>query len=277
MDARAPGSRRIGNGSGDLGRNGSSNPTSVPYTLRVGALAASPCGNTFTSSIACQLGFPSSVNASLVTDNETDYYVFYAPSGAELSVTATDTEGTGCSLSSYSGRCGDARAELYDAQGDDLYQGTGSSSPNTNITVPRSFAYTIPAAGTYYLLVSGDLGRDGSSNPTSVPYTLNVSSSPNVQWPAPAPAPVTPKPTPTPKPKPAPAPCVVPRFTTGATLHSVETRITAGHCRIGAIKRAYSTRVARGRVLALSPTPGRHLASHARVTITLSAGRRPRR
>jgi len=149
------------------------------------AAANGPCGQDFDGNHACGVSSPVNDNGSLATDNESDYYVFYAQKGTELQVTATDSENPGCSADGSTTSCGSVYAELYDSQGNDLYEGTGDSYPNNAITVPRTLSTTLTSAGTYYVVVKGSLGFDAHDNPIAVPYTLNFSASPNVAWPQP--------------------------------------------------------------------------------------------
>jgi hypothetical protein len=156
----------------------------VSVLLSAGIAGANgPCGQNFDGDNACGITSPGTVSGSLVTDNEKDYYVLYARKGTELSVTVTDTESPTCD-EEFS--CGSAAVELLEGDGDEEYQ-SASSSPNHGITVPGDFDHTIETTGTYYLVVSGDLGSDNNDNPTPVPYTLGVNASPAVQWPPPAP------------------------------------------------------------------------------------------
>lgn len=156
----------------------------LPLLAAAPASANGPCGQDFDGDHACGLTSPATVSGSLVTDNEKDYYVFYARKGTELQVTITDTELATCTENLV---CGYTHAELLEGNGDEVYDGA-SSEPNNGITVPGDFDRTIETSGTYYLLVSGELGRDNNGNPAPVPYTLGVSASPTVQWPAPQPA-----------------------------------------------------------------------------------------
>ena len=166
---------------GGLGRDSNNNPTGVPYTLQVSA-QSSPCGYSFPSA-GCAVNSPAHLTGVLGTDNQGDYYAMYVHPNTELSVTITDTESPSCNS------CGFAEAGLYDANGNPIYAAmTGSSQPNNGITVPRSFSYTVASGGVYFIEVDGGLGRDANNNPASVPYTLQVSASPNVSWPPPAPA-----------------------------------------------------------------------------------------
>jgi hypothetical protein len=157
-------------------------------TLGVGLFVISPsygngpCGQDFDGNQACGIASPATDSGSLITDNESDYYVFFAQKGTELSVAVTDTEDPTCDPLS----CGSAHVELLEADGDDTFQGA-SSAPNNGITVAGNLAHTLEATGTYYLVVSGYLGHDENYNPTPIPYTLSINASPAVQWPAPAP------------------------------------------------------------------------------------------
>ncbi len=163
---------------GGLGTNASNNPTQVPYTLQVSA-QSSPCGYSFQTA-TCAVNSPASPTGTLQTDNQADYYAMYVQPATELSVTVTDTEAPSCGYS-----CGDVQAQLYDANGNSVGAYTGDSQPNNGITVPQTFSYTVQAGGIYYLEVQGGLGTDTNDNPTPVPYTLQVSASPNVSWPPP--------------------------------------------------------------------------------------------
>ena len=173
---------------------------SMVFVMLVSGLAAAtsaeangPCGQDFDGNHACAVNSSASYTGSLVTDNESDYYVLYARAGTELSVSITDTENPQCSSVSEPISCGDARVNLVDANGNSLYE-SAESRINNAITVTGTFAHTLEAAGTYYLIVSGRLGADEHGNNTAVPYTLGVIASPNVQWPAPPPPPPPPPP-----------------------------------------------------------------------------------
>jgi hypothetical protein len=69
------------------------------------------------------------------------------------------------------------------------------------------------------------------------------------------------------------APCVVPRAV-GQTLARARTLIRAGGCRVGRVGQVASSLVARGRVIAQAPAPGRRLAAGARVHLEVSRGPR---
>lgn len=157
--------------------------------------ANGPCGQDFDGNHACAVNSPASYSGSLVTDNKKDYYVFYAQIGTELSVSVTDTENPQCSSAGYPVSCGYIRVELDNSSGDGVDE-DAESNINNAITVPGTLAHTLEATGTYYLIVSGHLGRDKNENGTEVPYTLGVTASPIVQWPVPPPAPPPPPPPP---------------------------------------------------------------------------------
>jgi len=145
-----------------------------------GAQANGPCGQNANGNSACPLAIPSTVSGSLVTSNESDYYVFSGQAGQEIFATITDTEAPSCSAFSSTNHCGSVQAGLYDASGNSIYGAqTGSSEPNNGLTVPQSFAWTVQASGTYYLIVSGGLGTNANGNPTPVPYTLAASAQPS--------------------------------------------------------------------------------------------------
>jgi subtilisin family serine protease len=81
---------------------------------------------------------------------------------------------------------------------------------------------------------------------------------------------------PPPQPPPADAFCVVPRLR-GMLLARAKQAIRASGCSVGKVRRAYSTRVPRGRVVGQSPKAGRRLAQGHAVNLVQSRGRRPAR
>jgi subtilisin family serine protease len=96
-----------------------------------------------------------------------------------------------------------------------------------------------------------------------------------------------PPPQPLPQPEPPPPPpaeppaprtggtarCVVPRLA-GRTLAGSRVLIARSGCRLGRVRRAYSARVPRGRVVVQSPRAGLRLPRGTRVHLTVSRGRR---
>lgn len=77
-----------------------------------------------------------------------------------------------------------------------------------------------------------------------------------------------------PPPPPPPPSCVVPRRASGQLLSVVERRIIANHCSIGTVRYRFNGLFGRGRVVGLSPTPGRQYPAGSRVLIIVSRGRR---
>jgi hypothetical protein len=92
--------------------------------------------------------------------------------------------------------------------------------------------------------------------------------------PPPPPQPPAPPPPPPPPPRPATARrCVVPRVV-GRTLPVARRAILRSRCRVGRIRRAYSRRVRRGRVISQWPRAGRRVRVGTRVALVVSRGRR---
>ena len=69
-------------------------------------------------------------------------------------------------------------------------------------------------------------------------------------------------------------PCVVPALK-GRTLAGARRALTAAHCGLAAVKRAYSRRVRPGRVVSQAPPAGTKLRNGGRVSVVISRG--PRR
>jgi beta-lactam-binding protein with PASTA domain len=67
--------------------------------------------------------------------------------------------------------------------------------------------------------------------------------------------------------------CVVPRVT-GRALGAAKRAIGKAHCSVGRVRRAYSSRVAAGRVLSQTPRHGRRLVFGAKVSLVVSRGKR---
>jgi beta-lactam-binding protein with PASTA domain len=61
---------------------------------------------------------------------------------------------------------------------------------------------------------------------------------------------------------------VVPKVV-GKRLAAAKARIRRAHCSVGKVTRKRATKARRGRVIAQSPRPGRRLANHARVRLTV--------
>lgn len=71
-----------------------------------------------------------------------------------------------------------------------------------------------------------------------------------------------------------PVVCVVPRVK-GRSLKVARRAMTAAHCAVGRITRAFSRSVEKGRVVLEKPSPGRKLHNGARVALTVSKGKKP--
>jgi hypothetical protein len=67
--------------------------------------------------------------------------------------------------------------------------------------------------------------------------------------------------------------CVVPKVT-GKALGAAKHALGKAHCGVGKVRRAYSRRVAAGRVLSQSPHHGRRLVFGAKVSLVVSRGLR---
>jgi hypothetical protein len=72
-----------------------------------------------------------------------------------------------------------------------------------------------------------------------------------------------------------PRACVVPQVR-GKPIRTAKAAIARGHCKVGTITRAYSTRVKTGRVISQKPAAGKRLKSGSKVRLTVSRGRRTR-
>jgi PASTA domain len=67
--------------------------------------------------------------------------------------------------------------------------------------------------------------------------------------------------------------CLVPRLR-GKTLRSAKAALARRSCRLGAVRRAHSANVRRGRVVAQRPAAGKRLRAGTRVSVVVSKGRR---
>jgi len=77
---------------------------------------------------------------------------------------------------------------------------------------------------------------------------------------------------PNPPPPPPPPACVVPRLQR-KTLGAAKRMIRTAHCRLGAVRRAYSRR-RKGTVLSQRPAPGTRRPAGTRINLVVSKGRR---
>lgn len=128
--------------------------------------------------------------------------------------------------------------------------GDGSSTPFASATPGSlgSAAHAFASAGTFFvtLNVADD---DGSSSAT---FQVAVA-------PAPGPAAVE---------------CIVPKLLK-KTLRAAKAALAAAHCQLGPVKKKFSAKIKKGRVMKQTKAPGLHLPDGAKIGITLSKGRRP--
>jgi beta-lactam-binding protein with PASTA domain len=55
----------------------------------------------------------------------------------------------------------------------------------------------------------------------------------------------------------------------GKKLAAARARIRGAHCAVGKITRKHAAKAKRGKVIAQSPTPGRHLRNLAKIKLTV--------
>jgi hypothetical protein len=91
---------------------------------------------------------------------------------------------------------------------------------------------------------------------------------------SPPPPPPSPPSPPPPPPPPPPAACIVPAVK-GKSLAGASTSLQVAHCKTGAIRRRYSSRVRKGRVISQGVVAGTKLANGAGVSLVVSKGRAP--
>jgi uncharacterized repeat protein (TIGR02543 family) len=101
--------------------------------------------------------------------------------------------------------------------------------------------------------------------------TANFTSATPPPPPPPPPSPPSPPP---PPPPPPPTACVVPAVK-GKTLAAASAGLQAAHCRTGAVRRRYSSKVRKGRVISQGVVAGTKLANGAVVSLVVSKGRAP--
>jgi len=208
------------------------------------ALADGYCGHDPTGPTACGIDTSETVTGTYSTDFASDYYVFFARKGTQLTLTVNDTEDPFCSESGVI-VCGDVYVSLLDSSGKKLGV-SGRSTPDNGVPVPRSITNTLRSSGVYYAVVFGDVG----SNPE--PYSLTVAGSPNVTW---------------------PHPCVVPKLRRHTHLGTAKGRLRISSCSVGKIKRAHNRSVPRGDVIRLASRAGTIIPHGAKVGILVSKGR----
>jgi beta-lactam-binding protein with PASTA domain len=71
-----------------------------------------------------------------------------------------------------------------------------------------------------------------------------------------------------------PVVCLVPTVAR-RTLAVARRLAAAGHCTIASVRRKYSKRLRRGRVIAVDPRPGTRLPADSAVTLLVSRGPKP--
>jgi hypothetical protein len=70
-----------------------------------------------------------------------------------------------------------------------------------------------------------------------------------------------------------PKKCVVPKLK-GKTLAAAKTALKKAHCRLGKVRKAYSKKVKRGRVISQAPAPHKVKPANTKVSVVLSRGRK---
>jgi hypothetical protein len=148
---------------------------------------------------------------------------------------------------------------------------------STTVAETTTVTWTVDlAAGSYHFqcdvhfpTMYGDftVGAPGTSSSSST--TAPVTTAPPTTTPPTAPAPTSTTITTTPKPR---TRCRVPHVI-GTTLPRARRAIVARHCRVGKVSRRYARR-AKGRVVAQTPRAGTVRPALARVSLTVSRGRR---
>jgi uncharacterized delta-60 repeat protein len=68
-------------------------------------------------------------------------------------------------------------------------------------------------------------------------------------------------------------PCLVPKLK-GTTLQAARSRLAKARCTLGRVKRAYSRKVKKGRVVSQTPRSGKQLPERGKISIVVSRGRR---
>jgi uncharacterized delta-60 repeat protein len=68
--------------------------------------------------------------------------------------------------------------------------------------------------------------------------------------------------------------CIVPKEK-GKALRTAKRALVKAHCKVGKVKKAFSAKVKKGRVIAQSAKPGKKLAPGAKIRLTVSKGKKP--
>jgi PASTA domain len=137
----------------------------------------------------------------------------------------------------------------------------GSGQTSVGNQDPRGVSYTFESPGVHYVEVFPGCcsGAEGAS------YQLSLAGEWS-QTPPPPPQPIEKK-------APPPPPCIVPRVKHGASQANARRNIDKAHCSVGSVRFRPSAKVAKGRVIKLTPAAGTHLNNGAKVTIVVSSGR----
>jgi PASTA domain len=139
-------------------------------------------------------------------------------------------------------------------------QEVGSGPTSQGDQDPRGVSYTFESPGVHYVEVEvGCCESEGTS------YQLSLAGEWS-QTPPPPPPPIEKKASP-------PPPCIVPRVKRGVTQANARHNIEGAHCSVGSVRSKPSAKVAKGRVIELTPAAGTHLSNGAKVTIVVSSGR----
>lgn len=217
-------------------------------TLTAGpALADGYCGHDPSGPTACPIPTSQTVTGTFTKPYESDFFVFFARKGTQLSLTIRDTEDPSCyDLSAPTAPCADAEVQLFDAHGHELAY-SGLSTVVNFVPVSASLSHTVHANGVYYAVAYND-----TAFAHSYPYSLTAFGSLNVTW---------------------PHPCVVPKLRRHSDLGTAKRRLTLSRCSVGRVKRVPS-RAPRGEVVRLAPGAGTIAAPGARVAIVVSRGSR---
>jgi secreted trypsin-like serine protease len=150
----------------------------------------------------------------------------------------------------------------WDLNGDNTFGDATGASVTT----------TFGAPGAYHVgLEASNAAGDRAVTVQDVVVSSPPPPPPPVLPPPPSPPPASPPP-PAPLPT-AQARCVVPKLR-GKTLAAARTALSRARCRLGAVTRAYSSAVRRGRVIRQAPRPGTRSLRGKRVAVVLSRGKR---
>jgi hypothetical protein len=147
------------------------------------------------------------------------------------------------------------------------FQGTSASAPHVAgaaALVKQAFPeFNVGQLQNFLQIRAVDSGPTGLDNHFGW-GRLSLSTPPTVVPPPPQPPP------------PADTFCVVPRVT-GMKLVRAKRAIRTAGCKVGSVRRTYSARVKRGRVLRQRPKAGRRFEQGHAVNLIQSRGRRPAR